>query len=91
MKYAVMKELQIIPGVGPKTAEDLWNLGIRSIEDLQRKNPEELYERLCLLQNQPVDRCMLYVFRCSIYYSTHARPEPERLKWWNWTDAKMNQ
>lgn len=91
MKAAVKKDLQIIPGVGPKTAEDLWNLGIRSIKDLQREEPEELYRRLCLLQNQPVDRCMLYVFRCAIYYATHDQHEPELLKWWNWTDGRIDK
>lgn len=38
----IMKELQVIPGVGKKTAEDLWELGIRSVEDLREKDPEGL-------------------------------------------------
>jgi predicted flap endonuclease-1-like 5' DNA nuclease len=30
-----LRELRKIPGVGPKIAEDLWRLGIHSLEDLK--------------------------------------------------------
>lgn len=46
------KELQSIPGVGRRTAEDLILIGINSIKDLKNKNPEELYERLCMAKGQ---------------------------------------
>ncbi|NMB56563.1 pathogenicity locus, partial [Candidatus Beckwithbacteria bacterium] len=31
------------------------------------------------------DRCLLYVFRCAVYYAKGGR-DPEKLKWWNWKD-----
>lgn len=82
-KKAVFKELQQIPGVGPSIAQDLWNLGIRSIQGLTSANPEALYEQLCALQG-PTDRCMLYVFRCAVYYASTKDPDLELLKWWHW-------
>jgi hypothetical protein len=83
-KEDVLKELRTIPGVGKIIAQDLWNLGIRSVDDLKKANPDALYKALCKLQNTQVDRCMLYVFRCAIYFASTKNPDPELLKWWNW-------
>ena len=85
-KESTLKELRKIPGVGKEIAEDLWNLGIRHIADLRGKNPEMLYQRLCKIQGTTIDRCMLYVLRCAVYYASHKTHKPELLKWWNWKD-----
>jgi Pathogenicity locus len=87
-KQAIIKELRTIPGIGKSIAEDLWNLGMRSVQDLKEQKPTELYDRLCILQDTKVDRCMLYVFRCAIYYATEEHYDPELLKWWNWKDRE---
>jgi hypothetical protein len=85
-KQAVLREFRQVPGVGKSIAEDLWDLGLRSISDLQNRDPEDLYLRLCALQGTHVDRCMLYVFRCAVYYASNDIHDPELLKWWNWKD-----
>lgn len=85
-KHLVCQEFRQIPGVGVKIAEDLWNLGIRSVQELKDKKPEDLYEKQCIQKSQIVDRCMLYVFRCAVYYASNNEYEPELLKWWNWKD-----
>ena len=81
-----LKELQTIPGVGKSISEDFWQLGIRRVADLKGRNPEELYARLCTLQHADIDRCMLYVMRCAVYYATETAHDPELLKWWSWKD-----
>jgi hypothetical protein len=85
-KEKVIQELRTIPGVGKSISLDLWNLGIRSVRALKNKNPEVLYRKHCILAGQPVDRCLLYVFRCAVYYASHKRHNPELLLWWNWKD-----
>jgi Pathogenicity locus len=85
-KQATLKSLRQIPGVGKSIAEDLWNLGFRAVEDLKDQDPEDLYLRLCAMQGTQVDRCMLYVFRCAVYYASHDVYDAELLKWWNWKD-----
>jgi hypothetical protein len=82
----VVKELSRIPGVGPSIASDLYLLGVREITDLRGQNPESLYADLCQRVGQHVDRCVLYVFRCAVYYASETKHDPERLKWWNWKD-----
>ncbi len=83
-----MDELQSIPGVGKRIAEDLRDMGIFRVSDLKGRNPEQMYDEFCALRKQRIDRCMLYVFRCAVYYAENASHEPELLKWWNWKDNK---
>lgn len=85
-KQMVLKEFRQIPGVGKSIAEDLWDLGLRSVSDLKNQDPEALYTRLCTFQGTHVDRCMLYVFRCAVYYASNDVYDAELLKWWNWKD-----
>jgi hypothetical protein len=82
----VLKDFRRIPGVGKAIAVDLWNLGLRSVDDLRGRDPQALYTDLEALAGQHMDRCMLYVLRCAVYFAETANPDPERLKWWNWKD-----
>jgi len=75
-----------IPGVGEKIARDLYDMGFRSKSELVGQDPEDLYQRLNRLKGVTVDRCMLYVFRCAVYYVSHPEHAPEKLKWWYWKD-----
>ena len=85
-----IKDLTIIPGVGKSIASDLYNIGIRRIDDLKGKDPQQLYDQsnrfACCVQ----DRCLLYAFRCAVYFAeTPAdKQHNEKLKWWNWKDIK---
>lgn len=80
------KALQVLPGVGPSIAQDLFDLGFRRPEDLRSADPEALYARLCVLRGAHQDRCLLYVFRCAVHVAEHpGAPAPLRL-WWNWKD-----
>jgi predicted RecB family nuclease len=83
----IQKELQKIPGVGPKISKVLYNLEITSISDLKNKNPEILYQQLNSQVGYKVDRCVLYVFRCAVYFASNKTYDPELLKWWNWKDS----
>ncbi|NOQ98316.1 MAG: pathogenicity locus, partial [Calditrichae bacterium] len=87
-KQEILAQLRQIPGVGKSIAEDLWELDIRSTADLQDKDPEILYQQLCVIQGQKIDRCMLYVLRCAVYYASNTEYQPELLKWWNWKDRE---
>lgn len=81
-------ELQAIPGIGPKTAEDLIRLGYPTVASLRGVNPDELYRRDCAERGLQIDRCQLYVYRCAVYYAETEHPDPEKCKWHHWKDAK---
>ena len=90
--------LQTLPSIGPRLAEKLLLLGVSSPADLRGRDPESLYDEL---QSRlgPVDRCVLYAFRCAVYAAEHAAADgsdqggghgtadPELAKWWNWKDG----
>lgn len=78
--------LEKIPGVGPRIGDALRALGIEGVSDLEGRDPVQLYERMCVLRGGHVDRCVLYVFRCAVYYATEPEHDPELLLWWNWKD-----
>lgn len=80
--------LTSIPGVGKNMAEHLKKIGITCVEQLKGADPEQLYLQDCVRQGQALDRCVLYVYRCTVYYASNERYEPEKLKWWNWMDEK---
>lgn len=84
-----MKEFLKIPGVGPSIAGDLRSLGFRSLNDLKGQDPETMYESLCSLRGVRLDRCILYVFRCAVYFVTEETHDPELLKWWRWKDRPL--
>ena len=81
-------DLQRIPGVGPSMAQDLRDLGFNQVVELRGVDPEHQYERLCVLRGAAIDRCVLYVFRCAVYFASHREHDPELLKWWNWKYPK---
>ncbi len=85
---SVIEDLSRIPGVGPSIAADLYLLGIREVAELRGRKPEALYTGLCREVGSHVDRCVLYVFRCAVYFASNSRHDPELLKWWNWKDQK---
>lgn len=81
---AALKRLREIPGVGPSLARDLLALGYSSVPELAGQDPEAMYQRLMDQAGQHIDRCVLYVFRCAVYYASNERHDLEKLKWWTW-------
>lgn len=79
-------DLKTIPGVGPNMERRLRRIGIGCVEDLIGADPEELYERDCLVHGEAVDRCCLYVYREAVYFAETAEPDPDKLMWWAWKD-----
>jgi len=55
MKQSDSKVLEQIPGVGKRIAQDMANIGIRSLSQLKGRNPEKLYQKLCDFKASPVE------------------------------------
>jgi len=87
------QSLTDIPGIGKSIASDLRNIGIHNIDDLKGMDPQRLYELSNTFAGKVQDHCLLYVFRCAIYFleTGEKNREPEKLKWWNWKDKKGNR
>ena len=71
--------------------EDLRNIGIKAIDDLKGKDPQELYRKDCEFKGFQEDKCQLYVFRLAVYFAETENPDKEKLKWWYWKDKSYPQ
>lgn len=85
-KELAIKDLRRIPGVGISIANDLWNIGVTSVDELKGRDPMDLFEQSNKYANMVQDKCLIYVFRCAVYFAETPPEayEPEKLKWWNW-------
>ena len=83
-----MQELKTIPGVGKSIVQDLLDLGVRHVRDLKGRDPERLYHKLSVLRGMHIDRCVLYIFRCAVYFASKKKHDPA---WWNWKDDKIGK
>lgn len=81
-------QLTDIPGVGRSICQDLKNIGIKTLDDLIAKNPEQLYDMSNAYAGRTQDKCLLYVYRCAVYYANtdENNLDEEKLKWWAWKD-----
>ena len=80
---------QVIPGIGPNLARDIRDLGFSDPSELRGRDPERMFADLCQLRGRPVDRCVLYAFRCAVYFVSNESHDAEFLKWWNWKDRAL--
>lgn len=80
--------LEAIPGIGPALAAKLERIGVQAVSDLCGADPQALYDRLAALEAAPVDRCVLYTFRCAVYFASNTQHDPDKLKWWTWQDKQ---
>ena len=80
MKASILKNLQTIPGIGKSISEDLYDIGVRCVDDLKGKDPQKLYEASNKVAGVRQDPCLLYTFRCAVYFAETNNPDPELLK-----------
>ncbi|MFT7620413.1 MAG: hypothetical protein ACI97A_004070 [Planctomycetota bacterium] len=76
----------VIPGVGKSISLDLWDLGMRSLDDVAQGDPELMFEVTKELAGGQMDRCILYVYRCAVAFANDPNIDSELRKWWNWKD-----
>lgn len=87
--YDVLQEqtfvqLQTLPNVGPATAADFLRLGVTSVDDLSRRDPKELYERISALDGMRHDPCVLDTYAAAIHAARTGKAKP----WWEFTSAR---
>jgi hypothetical protein len=79
------RRLQNLISVGPAIARDFELLGVRSVAQLARRNPEKLYEGLCRVTGQSQDICCLDVFRAAVAQARNPLLPAEQCQWWYWS------
>ena len=81
------KSFTDIPNVGKRVAEDLKNLGFKTPIDLKNQDVFTLYKKLCKLENQVVDPCMLDTFMAIVDFADNGNAR----KWWHYTNERKKK
>lgn len=81
-----MGDLRMVPGIGAKKEQELMELGYGSLEALKNADPDEVYVRASLKQGAPLDKCVLYAFRCAVAFAKDPAPNPDKYRWWYFCD-----
>lgn len=79
------RRLDDLVSVGPAMIRDFELLGVGSVAQLARRNPEKLYEQLCRVTGQAQDICCLDVFRAAVAQARNPQLPLEQSQWWYWS------
>ncbi len=79
------RSLRDLVSVGPAMVRDFELLGVHTVEELARRNPEKLYEQLCQVTGQRHDICCLDVFRAAVAQARNPRLPAAQRQWWYWS------
>ena len=85
------RQLAELISIGPAMLRDFELLGIRSVPQLARQNPQKLYERLGRMAGQPQDICVLDVFCAAVAQARNPRLHAEKCQWWYWSKQRKQQ
>lgn len=85
------RQLQDLVSVGPAMVRDFRLLGICSVAQLSRRNPEKMYEKLCKVTGQTQDLCCLDVFRAAVAQARNPHLSAEKCEWWYWSRLRKAQ
>jgi len=85
------RRLADLVSVGPAMVRDFELLGVRSVAQLARRNPEKLYERLCEITGKSQDVCCLDVFCAAVAQARNPRLRLEQRQWWYWSRLRKTQ
>jgi nucleotidyltransferase/DNA polymerase involved in DNA repair len=83
--------LQDLVSVGPAMVRDFKLLGIHTVAQLSRRNPEKLYEKLCEMTGRAHDICCLDVFRAAVAQARNPRLPVDQCQWWHWSRKRKAQ
>ncbi|HVH88471.1 MAG TPA: helix-hairpin-helix domain-containing protein [Terriglobales bacterium] len=85
------RKLRDLISVGPAMLRDFELLGIRSVAQLARSNPCEMYPRLCELAGKRQDICCLDVFQAAVAQARDPRLPMEKCVWWYWSQKRKGR
>jgi len=79
------QQLSDLVSIGPAMLRDFKLLGVRTVVQLARRNPEKMYEKLCQVTGRVQDICCLDVFRAAVAQAKNPNLPIEQRLWWHWS------
>ena len=84
------RRLAELISVGPAMLRDFEMLGIRSVSQLAKQEPERMYERLNRKTGQRQDPCVLDTFCAAVAQARNPRLPAEQCQWWYWSRKRKS-
>jgi len=85
------RELADLISIGPAMLKDFEMLGIRSVEELARRDPQRMYEKMERLTGQRQDPCVLDTFCAAVAQAKNPRLPAEKCQWWWWSKKRKQR
>jgi nucleotidyltransferase/DNA polymerase involved in DNA repair len=79
------RQLRELISIGPAMLRDFELLGIRTVSQLAKQDPQRLYEKLGRVAGQHQDICCLDVFHAAVAQARNLRLPAEQCQWWYWS------
>ena len=84
------RQLKELLSIGPATLRDLARLGIHSVPQLAKQQPEKMYTRLKRLTGRHQDICVLDVFEAAVAQARNPLLPAEQCQWWYWSRRRKS-
>lgn len=77
--------------IGPAMLRDFELLGIRSVEQLAKQNPQRMYEKMERVRGQRQDPCVLDTYCAAVAQAKNPRLAAEKCQWWWWSRQRKKR
>jgi pathogenicity locus Cdd1 protein len=88
MKSLSERKLEDLISVGPAIRRDFALLGINTVTELARREPDALYRELCRKTRKQQDVCVLDTFHAAVEQARDPSLPPEKCVWWYWSRVR---
>jgi len=85
------RALKDLISVGPAMLRDFEMLGIHSMAQLAKQNPERMYARLNHITGRRQDPCVLDTFCAAVAQARNPRLTAEQCQWWYWSRKRKKE
>lgn len=85
------RKLEDLVSVGPAIRRDFALLGINTVAELAKHDPQHLYERLNRKTGTRQDPCVLDTFRAAVAQARDPELPREQCQWWYYSRLRKSQ
>jgi pathogenicity locus Cdd1 protein len=85
------RRLEDLISIGPAMLRDFEMLGIRSMAQLAKQDPQRMYARLNRISGERQDPCVLDVFCAAVAQARNPRLPAEQCHWWYWSRKRKRE
>jgi hypothetical protein len=87
----VKRKLGQLVSIGPAMLRDFELLGIHSVAQLARRNPQRMYQDLCRITATRQDPCVLDTFSAAVAQARNPLLPPDQCQWWYWSRKRKSK